>query len=131
MKKIEDVASIYNDINILCSKYIYMKRTFISGTDYDTYYLMKVSDVSSFDTYGELVLHTSLCYRFIVPHYNDYVSMKQLKCHLYGDISDVPITIQDELFEMSYDEFVNTYMVFINHDGHYKENLPDKIIQDV
>jgi hypothetical protein len=131
MKQIHDLAALYDDLTILCGKYIYMKRTFSMGSDYDTYYLMKVRDVRSFDTYCEFVLETSCCYRFIVPHYSDYSSMKQLKCYLYSDLTDININAQDELFIMSHEEFVNTYMVFLNFDGHHKEEIPDKIIQDV
>jgi hypothetical protein len=131
MKRIQELAALYDDVSILCGKYIYMKRTFTMGSDYDTYYLMKIRDILSLETYCEFVLETSLCYRFNVPHYNDYASMKQLKCHLYDDVTEVPITVQDELFVMNYEEFVNTYMIFRNFDGHYKEELPDKIIQDI
>jgi hypothetical protein len=71
-----------------------------------------------------LEYETSRCYYFMVPKNNN------CKCFLYDNILKVKVPSKAILYKLSFEEFVNTFRVFIQNDKKYPNELPDKLIQD-
>lgn len=123
MKKLEtqDIKETFNlyASNEMIGKKIYMKRT---DKESDMYYIYSISDIinTSFPIKYEL----KNCFMLLVPKNQDR------KVHVYEKYKDIELKYIDVLYELDYNEWLETFRVFVKYDGDYVRNLPSKIIQD-
>lgn len=117
MKKLN--YDIYGNQGIK-NKYIYVKR---SDSENDMYYIFKVISV----LHNEYPVKYSIsnCYMMLVP------KDVNRKAYVYDRYDEFEIKYTDELYEMSYEEWLNTFRVFVKNEGEYVKNLPYKLIQDI
>lgn len=85
------------------------------------YYIFKCDGIVS---NSPLVYNCSRCYYFTVPKNNN------CKCFLYDGLSKITVSPKAQLFTLSFEEFVDTFKIFVKNDKKYPVDLPDKIIQD-
>jgi hypothetical protein len=77
------------------------------------------------DNENVVTYKTKKCYIFSIP-----IQQNQ-KCYLYENYNEIDLDIhKDILYEMSFEEFVNTFRTFIKYDGFIANDIPSKIIQD-
>jgi len=113
-------SNIYKSKEILNDKYLYLKKT---NNNYDYHYIFNISNIIENDNY--IKYKTKKCYIFAIPFDNNS------KCYLYEKNNEIEINqLKDVLYEMTFNEFVNTFRTFIKYDGMLKHEIPVKIIQD-
>lgn len=103
----------------MINKYIYMKRI---TTDMTLYHIYKIDKVINEDTYN-IIYESERSFVFKVP------KDKNQCAYTYDDIKQIHINAYDELYELSKNEWLNTFRVFVENDGIKAKSLPDKIIQ--
>jgi len=102
----------------MVNKYIYLKR---ENNQYTMYYIFKIDEILST---SPTIYNTPKCFMLSVP------KMRGLKAFVYENVNSIELRQQDELYEMTSSEWLNTFRVFVANEGQYVENLPAKIIQD-
>jgi len=117
MKKLDN--DIYGDQNIN-GKYIYLKR---SDTENDMYYIFKI--ISIINAKYPFKYEIQNCYMMLVP------KDAERKAYVYDKYKEIELKYTDEMYEMTYDEWLNTFRVFVKNEGEYVKNLPYKLIQDI
>lgn len=101
--------------NSLKGKYLY----FSEETKQDKKYYILICDYIE-----ENIIYSKKLYYLYVP------KNISIKCFVYSNISEIEIKNQ-EFFEISKEEFINTFRVFVTNEGNYPDKLPSKIIQDI
>lgn len=117
MKKLDN--DIYGDQNIN-GKYIYLKR---SDAENDMYYIFKIISIINAEYPVKYGIHG--CYMMLVPQNNER------KAYVYDRYNELELKYTDELYELTYDEWLNTFRTFVKYEGEYVKNLPTKLIQDI
>ena len=106
----------------LIGKYIYVCK---SNTDNKLLYICKINNIEYDGNITDIKYICDKVYVFMIP--ND----TNRKAFLYDNYTCVSIDgFNDELYELTFSEFVNTFREFITNDGKLVSELPDKIIQD-
>ena len=106
----------------LINKYIYVK---LEKSDSNLYYIFSIKSIDSEIDYPNIVYYTNKCYLMYVPKNNE------CRAFVYDNYDKVSISMNDELYELSFSEFVNTFRTFIQNHGKYPNELPSKLIQNV
>ena len=115
-------SNIYKSSEILNGKYLYVKK---SNIDYDYHCIFTINDIL-LNTNHTITYKTKKCYIFAIPFNKDS------KCYLYENNKEITINqSKDILFEMTFEEFVNTFREFVKYDGYNANSIPTKIIQDI
>lgn len=102
----------------MVNKYIYLRR---ENKQYIMYYIFKIGEITSITP---TIYKTTKCFMLSVP------KTKGCKAFVYKDINSVEVKPQEELYEMTQSEWLDTFRVFVANEGQYVENLPSKLIQD-
>lgn len=100
-------------------KWIYVKRY---NKDMDIHYIFKVKNVVPRSNPVEYVVERQ--YYFTIPFNHE----KQ--CFCYDSKNNFILQHQDVLYEMSYDEWLDTFREFVRNEGVVAGDVPTKIIQD-
>ena len=105
----------------MIGRYIYMKR-YLKKENITVFYIYKIdSIITEYPTRYK----TQNCYRFVVP---DNTNMKVF---VYDDVNEIQLSYTDDtLYEMTHDEWLDTFRTFVQYDGCQVNELPSKIIQD-
>ena len=119
------MKQLYNTIktneyakSFMIGKYIYMKR---SNKEMDIYYIFNIKNIIE---ENPVIYKTNKCFYFCVP-FN-----KERKCFCYDDKVNLELKYSDILYELSYEEWIDTFRSFVDNEGKYAHELPDKIIKD-
>ena len=102
----------------MIGKYIYMKHT---NKEMDIYHIYSIKSVIN----GKNIQYeTNKHFYFCIP-FN-----RQCKGFCYDSKTNIELTNKDILYELSYDEWLNTFRSFVENDGKLVSDLPAKIIKD-
>ena len=119
------MKQLYNTIktneyakSFMIGKYIYMKR---SNKEMDIYYIFNIKNIIE---ENPVMYETDKCFYFCIP-FN-----RQCKGFCYDSKTNIELTNKDVLYELSYDEWLNTFRSFVENDGKLVSDLPAKIIKD-
>jgi len=107
--------------NELINKYMYYKY---EKSDSYCYYIFSIKDIDNIQSDG-ITYNTNKCYLMYVP------KNPNNNAFLYDTNNKVNVLFKNELYEISFSEFVNTFMVFFKYDSKPVHELPDKLIQDI
>lgn len=120
MRKLERTKLVdqYIKEEFVKDNYLYYKNRI---KDNDVYYIFKCENIIS---NSPLVYGCSRCFAFSVPVENNR------KCFLYDNYKRIELPPRVDLYKLSFTEFVDTFKVFVQNEGKYPNDLPDKIIQD-
>lgn len=105
----------------MIDKYIYFKR---DNKDAFLYYIFSIKSINVEDDKPNIIYDTKKCYLLFVP------KDENRQVFLYDNYKSISISNNDELFELTFTEFVNTFRVFVKNDMKLTKELPTKIIQD-
>lgn len=119
MDKITNKSNIYSNNNVMKGKWIYVKR---SKKETDIHYIFKVKDVVEGSNPTEYEVERE--FYFTIP------LDKECKCFCYDSNDNFILDKQDVLYEMGYDEWLDTFREFVKNDGMKSSDIPAKIIQD-
>lgn len=108
-----------NIINIsqASDKYIYTEK-YINNTQ-----LLYIGKCIGITNDNMLIMEKS--YYFTIPSNN------ALKCFCYDNKEMIEVNNNMNIYHMSTSEFVNTFRNFVKYDGTQKQDLPNKIVQDI
>lgn len=107
--------------NNLIGKYIYYKEE--RDNEY-LYFIFTIESIKPNESNKLIIYNTNKCYLLYVP--KNITS----KCFIYDNYNQINILANNDLYEMTFSEFVNTFREFIKIDGKVVSDLPTKIIQD-
>jgi len=99
-------------------KYVYMKR---SNKEMDIHYIFNIKNVISVDP---VEYEVERQYYFCIPFDKDR------KCFYYDSKQNVKLDYNDVLYELSYDEWIDTFRSFITNENKSVNEIPSKIIKD-
>ena len=117
------ITSVKHNIyasDAMVGKYIYYKT---KNNEANLYYIFNIDSVIPISDITVKYL-LKRCFLMFVPIDENRLSF------LYDNYTDITISTSDELYELSFSEYVNTFRVFLKNDGKPKKDLPDKLIQD-
>lgn len=99
------------------NKYIYMKR---SNKEMDIHYIFSIENVI---LSNPAEFKTTRQYYFCIPF------MKERHCYCYESNDNIVLNYNDILYELSYDEWLDTFRSFVENEGKLVCELPDKVIK--
>lgn len=102
----------------MIGKYIYMKR---SNDEMDIHYIFNIKNIVE---EKPVRYETGKYFYFCIP-FN-----KERKCFCYDDKLNIELKYTDVLYELSYKEWLDTFRSFVDNEGKYVYELPDKVIKD-
>lgn len=101
----------------MVGKYVYMKRVI---KDYTLHYIFKIDEI--LDT-NPVKYKTEKCFMFSVP------KNKLIKCYVYDNTSKIEVQFDDNLYEMTPNEWLDTFRSFVKHEGIESGQLPEDFIK--
>lgn len=119
LDNIKNITDIYSSDDIK-NAYLYMSR---SDKENDMYYIFKVEDILT-KTFP-IKYKLKHMYMMLVP------KNPERKAYVYDKYNEYEIKYSDVLYKMSYDEWLNTFRIFVKYDGEPVKSLPVKLIQDI
>lgn len=103
------------------NKHIYTK---ISNEENDLYYIFTPRMIEEIYK-NEYKFTCKNCYILMVPKKDD------CRTYMYDDTNTVIANIYtNDIYELTFSEFVNTFRTFLDSDGKFPNEIPSKLIQD-
>ena len=103
----------------IVGKFIYMKR---SNKEMDIHYIFDIKEILGT---SPVKYKVGKCFYFCIPFDKDR------RCFYYNTTTNIKLNSSDILYELSYDEWLNTFHSFIKNEGKCVKELPSKIIKDI
>lgn len=110
--------------NDLINKHYYVN---IKNREFNCYYIFVIKDIRYNDVNYNITYECERCFCLAVP-----IIKAGRHAYLYDNYNSVTINYNyDKLYELSMNEYLNTFKMFIKCDNMLADELPVKIIQDI
>lgn len=110
--------------NDLLNKHYYIN---VKTDEFNCYYIFVIKNIKYDNISYNIIYECERCFCLAVP-----IIKTGRHAYLYDKYNSIKINYTyDKLYELSYDEYLNTFKMFIKCDGMYADELPNKIIQDI